>query len=80
MTHAFIRPPSRSTLLNLTRPYDLIVSCEPPAELGENQIVIASPDELRAARLSKTRGQRTAGTGTRPGVQATPLIRRTGSI
>lgn len=34
---------------------DLIVSREPPAEPGENEIVVASPDELRAARLSSKR-------------------------
>ena len=34
---------------------DLIVSCEPPVESGENEIVVASPDELRAARLSGKR-------------------------
>jgi Protein of unknown function (DUF3489) len=34
---------------------DLIVSREPPAESGENEIVVASLDELRAARLSGKR-------------------------
>ena len=34
---------------------DLIVSGEPPAEPGENEIVVASLDELRAARLSGKR-------------------------
>jgi hypothetical protein len=33
----------------------LIVSREPPVEAGENEIVIASPDELHAARLSGKR-------------------------
>jgi len=34
---------------------DLIVSREAPAEPGENEIIIASLDELRAARLSGKR-------------------------
>lgn len=34
---------------------DLIVSREAPAEPGENEIIIASRDELRAARLSGER-------------------------
>ena len=34
---------------------DLIVSREPPAEPGENEIVVASLEELRAARLSGKR-------------------------
>jgi uncharacterized protein DUF3489 len=34
---------------------DLIVSREPPATPGENEIVVASLDELRAARLSGKR-------------------------
>ena len=34
---------------------DLIVSREAPAEPGENEIVVASLDELRAARLSGKR-------------------------
>jgi hypothetical protein len=34
---------------------DLIVSREAPAEPGENEIIVASLDELRAARLSGKR-------------------------
>jgi hypothetical protein len=34
---------------------DLIVSREPPAKPGESEIVVASRDELRAARLSGKR-------------------------
>ena len=34
---------------------ELVVSREPPAEPGENEIVVASQDELRAARLSGKR-------------------------
>src|SRR5207248_4666205 len=34
---------------------DLIVTREPPAEPGENEIVVASLDELHAARLSGKR-------------------------
>jgi len=34
---------------------DLIVSRETPAEPGENEIIVASLDELRAARLSSKR-------------------------
>jgi len=34
---------------------DLIISREPPVEPGENEIVVASVDELRAARLSGKR-------------------------
>jgi hypothetical protein len=34
---------------------ELIVSREPPAEPGENEIAVASLDELRAARLSGKR-------------------------
>ena len=33
----------------------LIISREPPVEAGENEIVVASLDELRAARLSGKR-------------------------
>src|SRR6266851_6973576 len=43
---------------------DLIVSCEAPARPGENEIVVASLDELHAARLNGKRllaGGRTAG-------------------
>jgi hypothetical protein len=34
---------------------DLIVSREAPPEPGENEIIVASLDELRAARLSGKR-------------------------
>src|SRR5439155_10910159 len=34
---------------------DLIVSSEAPAQAGENEVVVASPDQLRAARLSGKR-------------------------
>jgi hypothetical protein len=45
-------PPRRVYLIAAD---DLIVSRAMPAEPGESEIVVASPDELRAARLSGKR-------------------------